>query len=231
MSTPVDGTSSSTWYPTFPQNFLQKASHCFSGGVLSSMFVTRIWQTLANRNLDICPSLPEFVYHYATLACRTREYLPSFPWIAEQEIFMIPSVEEAMYSFGVQELLLKQLPKAIIKCLYPSQPSVVSGKKSVKSPPTELSKIDSKTAKVARVFVKAALFSLIHAIHPGYGLPNCSLIRLIQTFAMGIITGTIQEVTGSSALAIAFHAGYNVPGGFARAAMRRPLACFPAIPE
>jgi membrane protease YdiL (CAAX protease family) len=119
-----------------------------------------------------------------------------------------------LFRFGFQEMLLKQLPKAIIKRIAPSQ----------------LSSVDSKAAKAARVLITATAFSLAHALHPGYGWPSCSLARLINTFAAGLIISTIQETTGSPILAMAFHSGYNITDAYQNDTLGITIHCVPAIP-
>src|SRR5262249_12830299 len=147
----------------------QKASQCFTGGVLSALAIIRVWERISSMKLDICPSLPEFIYHYGAAVCRIREYVPALPWITEQEAFMVPLVEEGLYRFLFQEMLLKQLPKVIIKRLTPS-PLPKKGKNK-QILPAEPSMLDSKAFKVARVSLVFLVFGLAHAMHPGYGLP------------------------------------------------------------
>lgn len=196
------------------QNFWQKASicfNCFSGGVLTSLFIYRTSE-IYNR-FDVCPSMPEPIYHYANTVCQVVDkYSPSVNYL-EQVMLVSPSVQEALFRFGFQEMLLKKLPKTIIKQIAPSYVQCVD---------------NSKILKVARVFTSAVAFSLIHSVHPGYA--DCSLAYLIETFALGIITGTFQEITGSLTLPMAFHSGYNtLPAfyGYLRMATR---SCRKAIP-
>ena len=196
------------------QSFWQKSANCFTAGVLCSLLAYRCSKVVVENNLDFCPSMPESIYHYASNVCHLRENLPSFSGALEQEALMIPFVEEVLFRYGLQEILFKQLPKATIKQIDPSM----------------LSSVDSKAAKIARVLITATAFSLAHSIHPGYDWPNCSLERLIRTFAFGIIMGAIQETRGSTSLAIAFHAGFNVTGAYLREVLSMRMTCLPAIP-
>jgi hypothetical protein len=211
-SQPVSKTDTRAVSMPMAQNFLQKASYCFSGGVLTSFVAYRTLKATVANGWDMCPSMPESIYHFSSNICRVREYLPSLRGNLEQETLMIPFVEESLFRFGLQEMLLKQLPKAIIKRIAPSK----------------LSSVDSKAARAARVLITTTAFSLAHAMHPGYGWPNCSLARLIHTFAFGLIISTIQETTGSPMLAMAFHGGYNASGAYLRDVLERGISSCPA---
>lgn len=194
---------------TTQQSFWQQTSQYFCGGAFASYVAFRIINTAFEKGIDICPYLPESVYQFAYKVCRVREYLPQLPGTIEQETLMVPMIEETLFRIGLQELLLRQLPKAIIKRVAPSH----------------LSKVDSRAATLARVLLTSTAFAFAHAVRPAFGWPNCSVARMVQTFAVGLILGTIQETTHSPQMAMTFHAGYNFAGAYLRNALGISFQC------
>lgn len=112
-----------------------------------------------------------------------------------------PITEELQYRLVIQEFLLKQLPKKIL------------GKIS----PTHVDLVDSKVAKCARVVISSLLFALPHYISPEFArhispLVDISCIlsnRVFNAFGMGLILGSIQEITGDIAYPIIAHMLHN----------------------
>ncbi len=204
--------------PSFDQRvsqYVKSALQYVGGGVAYALIAHRGGIEPAIRaGIDIYPVMPDLVYYYAAGISRARDFLLRLPTL-EQETLVTPLFEEAVFRFGLQEMLLKRFPTAIIQRVSPSHLWVV----------------DCKAAKVARVLIANTAFTLAHATHPDYGRSNGSMIRFIQAFALGIILSTIQEKTGSTMSAIAFHSGYNVPFAFLRDALGVSLRYLPAIPH
>lgn len=116
-----------------------------------------------------------------------------------------PALEEVECRLIIQEILLKQLPKKILKTFAPDYVDLV----------------DSKIAKVSRVVISSLLFALPHYVPPlyvGYMVPGASgdptmtcLIgnRVINAFGGGLVLGAIQEITGDIRYSTVAHMLHN----------------------
>jgi membrane protease YdiL (CAAX protease family) len=112
-----------------------------------------------------------------------------------------PIMEEIECRFLIQEIALKQMPKKILSKISPKYVSLV----------------DSKIAKITRVFISSFLFALPHYLTQeslgGLGgnpiLKNLMGNRIIVSFAGGIVLGSLQEATGSIANSLIVHAIHN----------------------
>ncbi len=156
------------------------------------------YQAIANKLIPPL-TLQPWVYHYAYRYCQLRDWIA--PRIISQifhHTVMIGLGEEALSRFAIQEIALKRLPKEVLNKICPKISSM----------------IDQKWVKAARIGISAFAFSLIHAYHPLWGWPGGSTVKLIETFAVGLICASVQENTGSTLSAAAFHAGYNLPVAF-----------------
>ncbi len=193
-------------------NFLEKGLKYFGAGVAASIISTKTIIPFMNSGMDWCPAFPKPVYTYVRNACLAREYVPVLTGTYNNYAFKAPIVEELMFRVGLQELLLKRAPKAILNRLAPSYSNIV----------------DTKIAKVARVALTAALFSLAHAMPPETGWPNCSTARLVNTFVLGLILGGVQEVTESPLMGMLFHMGFNVQPAFLLEQAGMSIQCPPA---
>lgn len=179
-------------------NFLERGLKYLGAGVVTSIISAKTILPIMNSGMDWCPVFPKPVYTYARYACLVREYLPGLTGTYNNFAFKAPMVEELMFRVGLQEIAFKKAPKAILNRFAPSYSGIV----------------DTKAAKIARVALTAALFSLIHANPPEMGWLNCSTARLVNTFGLGLILGGIQEVTESPLMAMLFHVGFNVQSAY-----------------
>ena len=182
-----------------------------AGNIFGIINTTAVLAPIMQTGLDFCPELPGSIYSYARSNCHLRSLVPSFGGTLGAMAVHAPITEELFFRVGMQELLLKQLPKAILRKLAPSHVGLV----------------DSRAAKVFRVTLTALAFSLVHAMPPTTRWPNCSAVRLVNTFVIGLLLGGIQEVTGSPLKAMAFHAGNNAPIAYLFHNMGMQLSCPP----
>jgi len=178
--------------------FLERGLKYFGAGVAISNISSNIIIPFMNSGMDWCPVFPKPLYNYARNVCLVREYLPGLTDTYNILVFKAPIVEELLFRVGLQELILKRAPKVILNRFAPSNSSVV----------------DSKIAKIARVAVTAAAFSLAHAIPPEAGLPQCSTARLVNNFVFGLILGGVQEVTESPLMGMLMHSGMNIQAAY-----------------
>jgi membrane protease YdiL (CAAX protease family) len=135
-----------------------------------------------------CPNLPKSIYLYAKNICLLKEYIPlrgNFAFYAIKS----PISEELIFRVLIQQGILKKLPEAILNRFASSY--------------THL--IDEKITKAARIALAALAFSLAHAISPEVGWPNCSTFRLVNSFAIGLFLGKLQEETDSPLAPIILH--------------------------
>ena len=181
-------------------NRTKEALQYFAAGATSCL-VTAV-AVLGNKTLtSYCPSFPEAVYTYAKSAQQLQmssvQALPAMiNRTVDYVVIQAPIFEETLFRYGLQELLLRELPKVTLKKFAPSYVDVV----------------DSKVAKVARVGVSALAFCLMHAVRPEETSVTlfCSTARLTGVLALGILAGGVQEVTESTLLSILFHSGWNI---------------------
>jgi membrane protease YdiL (CAAX protease family) len=190
-------------------NFLKRGLKYFGAGAATSFVFSQVILPFRTSGMDWCPVFPKPVYTYVRNSCLLREYLPGFSGVYGTIVFKAPIVEELMFRVGLQELILKRAPKAILNRFAPSYSGIV----------------DTKLAKIARETLTAAAFSLIHAMPPEMGWPNCSTAKLVNAFAVGLILGRVQEITNSPLLAMLFHSGFNIRGAFLIAQMGLVLQC------
>lgn len=196
--------------PQFSSGLLERSFKYFgAGAALNVFFTTKFIMPFITSPMDFCPAFPKPIYTYGRNMCRTREYLPGLRGTYNIAAFKAPIVEEAMFRVGLQELMLKRAPKALLNRFAPSYSGLV----------------DTRAAKIARVTLSAAAFSLAHAMDPKYGWPNCSAGRLINTFVMGLFAGGIQEVTESPLMATIFHSGFNIQSAFLLEQANIPMGC------
>lgn len=200
--------SSLNLFPTLPSSFkrgieylkahAEKGLKYVGAGVLINTIISRPVFRAIEANYDYCPTFPKYVYTYVRNLCLLREKIPGLSDIYSTGAFKGPIVEELLFRVALQEILLKRAPKAILNKVSPSHAKI----------------IDTKVSKIARVLISSLAFSLAHAMPPGSGLANCSTVRLINTFVMGLIAGSIQEITSSPLLPICLHIGWNLQAAF-----------------
>jgi membrane protease YdiL (CAAX protease family) len=190
-------------------NFLERGLKYFGAGVATSVISSKIMIPFMNSGMDWCPVFPKPVYTYVRNVCLVRENLPGLTGTYNNYAFKAPIVEELMFRVGLQELILKRAPKAILNRFAPSYSGIV----------------DTKMAKIARVALTAAVFSLAHAMPPEMGWPNCSTARLVNTFVLGLILGGVQEVTESPLLGMLIHSGMNIQPAFLLEQVGMTLQC------
>lgn len=194
----------------FSSGLIERSFKYFgAGAALSVFFTTKFMLPFIESTMDYCPAFPKPIYTYVRNACRIREFLPGLRGTYNNTVFKAPIVEEAMFRVGLQEMILKRAPKALLNRFAPSYSGLV----------------DTPTAKIARVALSAAAFSLIHAMPPKYGWPNCSAGRIMNTFVLGLFTGGIQEVTESPLMATIFHSGFNIQPGFLMEQLKISVGC------
>lgn len=179
-------------------SFLERGMKYFGAGAAYNVISWKIMLPFMHSGMDWCPVFPKPVYTYVRNVCLLREDLPGLTGVFDTFAFKAPIVEELLFRVGLQELILKRAPKAILNRFAPSYSGVV----------------DTKIAKIARVALTAAAFSLAHAMPPEYGWPNCSTARLVNTFVLGLVLGGVQEVTESPLMAMLLHSGFNIQGAF-----------------
>lgn len=193
-------------------NFLERGFKYFGAGVAASVLSSKIMIPFMTSGMDWCPEFPKPFYSYVRNACLAREYLPGLTGAYNNCAFKAPIVEELMFRVGLQEILLKKTPKAILNQFAPSYVGIV----------------DTKIAKVARVTLTAIAFSLAHAMPPESGWPNCSTARLVNTFVLGLLLGGVQEVTESPLMAMFLHSGLNIQPAFLLEQLGMTMQCPPA---
>jgi membrane protease YdiL (CAAX protease family) len=175
-------------------SFIERGLKYFGAGAAASVICSKITPRFMLSGNDWCPVLPKEVYSFARSLCLSRDYIPVFKGGFDTLAFKSPIHEELVFRFGMQHILLKQLPKALSNRF------------------THV--VDSTAAKVARVIVTAGAFSLAHANPPVMDWPNCSTARLVNTFALGLILGGVQEATESPLLCMLTHSGMNLMTAF-----------------
>lgn len=146
---------------------------------------------------DTCTKLPDAIYQYANpLQKMIISTLPTNSGRVVSFIIHAPLVEETIFRLCMQEILLKKISSGIF------DKNIVTDK-------------TNKKAACIRVMLTAAAFALAHANRQEEvtDLGFCSLTRLGSTFALGLLTGTIQEITGNTAYSMLFHAMWNVIPG------------------
>ena len=186
---PTNPSSDSSFFKDFSKGFI-----CFGVAIPLSAVVAKIGGVVAAIDREECFRLPESVYAYSRNICLIKDLLPGFKGSFSTMAIKIPFVEEVIFRIGLQETILKKIPKQILNRFAPSYVSIV----------------DAKIAKIARVMFSALAFSLAHTAPPESGWPYCSIARLVNTFAMGLVLGTIQETTESPLIAMLFHSGFNL---------------------
>lgn len=118
-------------------------------------------------------------------------------WVLDPINFEIsvrgPIYEELFFRLGIQELLLKRLPKKIIQKFAPSKASWV----------------DCRVAQIARITLSSALFAMAHVDRAVLckTLNNCD--SFIGTLIQGLIAGVIQEKTNNIFYSTALHIAHN----------------------
>lgn len=172
---------------------LKRGAIYFGAGIPVSSMASKILKVVSVVDYEQCVRLPNFVYTYARNFCLIREFIPGFNGAFSTLTIKGPFIEEMIFWIGIQETILKKIPKQIFNRFAPSYAGIV----------------DAKITKVARVVFTALAFSLIHSLPPEIGWPQCSIARLVNTFATGLIFGTIQETTESPLMAMLFHSGFN----------------------
>jgi membrane protease YdiL (CAAX protease family) len=192
--------------------FLERGLKYFGAGVAYNIISSKIMISFMNSGNDWCPTFPKTFYTYARNVCLAREYLPGLTGIYNKLAFKAPIVETLLFQVGLQEIGLRMAPKAILEQFVPSYSGI----------------INSKIAKITRVALTAAAFSLSHATPSEMRWPNCSTTRLINTFVIGLILGEIEEVTQSPLLSMLLHSGSNIQPAFLLEHTGLLLHCPPA---
>lgn len=153
-------------------------------------------QYVLKKNLDVRIGeyrLPSAIYNYAEVSIEmmSRVTLP-LSNTKIQPLVRAPVIEETVYRLFLQEILLRQVPKKLLRWIG-----------------CDDNIIDTKIAACARVTLAAAAFSLIHALPPECGLGFHSPFRLVSAFVCGLMAGTLQELTHNTAYPILFHMSWN----------------------
>lgn len=188
-------------------SFIERGLKYFGAGAAATVICSKITPRFMLSGNDWCPHLPKEVYSFGRSLCLSRDYIPVFKEGFDTLAFKGPIHEELVFRFGMQHILLKQLPKALSNRF------------------THV--VESKAAKVARVIVTAGAFSLAHANPPVMDWPNCSIARLVNAFALGLILGGVQEATESPLLCMLMHSGMNLMPAFLSEFARVTIDCPP----
>lgn len=194
---------------SYLSRFFERGFKYFGAGAATNIISIKTMLPFMSSGMDWCPELPKPLYTYASYVCRVREYLPGLTGTYDTQAFKCPIVEELMFRVGLQEIILKKIPQAILTRLAPSHVGLVN----------------TKIAKVARVTLATIAFSLAHAMPSEMGWPNCSTARLVNTFVFGLLIGGIQEITESPLAAMLFHSGFNLQSAYFTGMLGASLSC------
>lgn len=107
-----------------------------------------------------------------------------------------PLLEEIAYRGLVQDIILKRIPKFIVK-------KVAKGNESF---------LDSHIAKVARIAITTALFSAMHLMNRSVMADFSVNLQVAATFVGGIGLGILKESNPGLLGAIGAHFAWNVVG-------------------
>lgn len=172
-------------------------------GFATTMLLNRPRRALMQRwDLDItAPHLPKFLQDFSRNASYLEGSLP-----ADKKSFTRVLVNRPLFFgtllFGLtQEGLLKKLPEKILNKIAPSHAS----------------KVNSRTAKIARVALTAAIYSLASTLSFAYSYDehkpdfySVSKADLIWKFGAGAMYASIQEFTGNPVFSMATLLGSNL---------------------
>lgn len=166
------------------------------------------------------PDLPKPLYNFSRNAAILEKSMPSDEKNLCRLLINRPLLFGTLLFGLTQEGLLKQLPEKILKKVSPARAFVVN----------------SKIAKVARVSLVAAIYSLSsslnfvpYSILPDYvrhldNLKNhITHSSLIWKFALGLVLGSIQEITGNPLYVISTLSGINLKYTMYEMSGRTPL--------
>lgn len=173
------------------RNFLFTWTCAYS---LNRVFFPYVYEL--NKTYPLCFDVPSAVSSYTLLTHKIENLIPS-PFGFSAKLFIIrPIFNEYCYRFALQEILLKRIPKKLLKKFAPSSKPLVN----------------SIIAKVARVAITSVIFTLaqIYPDNSSISNQNCSLIQIINIFGVGLILGAIQECFGKTYLAAASHMAFTV---------------------
>lgn len=122
--------------------------------------------------------------------------------IKGKEYFVIsitnPIIEELVFRFLIQDVLLKRIPKYIVKTIAP-------GKEVA---------LDSRLAAITRIFITASLFSSVHILGKTMEADAYVINQLATSFIGGILYGTLKESKVGLLGSIGAHITYNMMGRF-----------------
>lgn len=108
--------------------------------------------------------------------------------------FIGPILEELIFRYSIQQVLLKEIPEKIIKIIAP-------GKEDV---------LDSKVAKITRTLFTAALFGYIHIVNQGRYPDAYCYGQIISSFVGGIAFGILKESKVGLLGSIVAHVSNNI---------------------
>jgi len=92
-------------------------------------------------------------------------------------LVLAPTAEEVVFRYGIQDILLKKLPKKIINAIAPNKTNV----------------LDSTIAKVNRIALAAGLFAAAHCVNYGF-YPDAYIIpQVVGSFVAGVAFGVLKE--------------------------------------
>lgn len=135
-----------------------------------------------NYNNPICFNVPPAITGYALTTHLIKQIIP-MPVFARDAVF-----NEILYRYGLQEVIFKRIPERLLQ----------------KHAPSSARHVNSLIARITRIAISALIFTFAQL---GPDTPdsneNCSLIKLINIFAVGFFLGLVQEYSGSPYLSIA----------------------------
>lgn len=173
----------------------------FWSGVLYSQLNLKSY--LDEMGFNYFPLLSNSEYEYTRTMCEFEAALPDTGGLGRLLVNRT-LFKDLPFFYFFQEGLLRKVPGKILNKYSPSLVQLVN----------------HKMAKISRVVLTAALFSLSNSMtfkNPNYRLPLLkrnflTTSQLISSFIIGLILGTIQEVTKNPVYVMAVHTGLNAVG-------------------
>ncbi len=130
-------------------------------------------------NLDTCKSF-----------IRMKHAVGGKSALFSRMVLKAPLKEELLFRLIIQNILLKQIPRALSK-------------------KEDRPYYDSSKAKITRILISSTLFSLVHLINLKVLPPSYVIPQVIGAFVAGIALGTIQEGRLGTLGSIGLHALNN----------------------
>lgn len=179
-------------------NFALKCFCFFWSGVLYSQLNMRSY--FDEMGFNYFPLLSNAEYEYARTMCEFEAALPDTGGLGR--ILINRTLFKNLPLFCLfQEGLLRKVPEKILR----------------KYSPAVVHLVNHKMAKISRVVLTATVFSLSHSMtfkNPNYRLPLLkrnflTTSQLISSFIVGLLLGSIQEVTKNPIFVLAMDSGLN----------------------